>query len=578
MLSMARVTSVRVMLLAVASALLARSVHPAAAQDAPGDRVFAADRLLHLQLIMTPAQFDQLNPPRSHRPGPGGFGPGGFGPGGFGPGGFGPPAVAQPSNLGATPSAAPAENAAASGADPREATPGGEAVIDSHRNTFGVEFPWSEGELIVDGVSYPQVGVRYKGNYTYMVAAQTLKKSFKVDFNRHVKGQKLDGLTMINLHNGVSDPTAAREAFSYAFFNAAGVPAPRTVFAELTLTVPERYQQELVGVYTLTEQVNKPFLKRHFGSASGMLLKPEGLQGGPSYRGARWSAYERLYQPEDPPSTPQKQRLIDFTRLISLGSDEEFRSQIGEFLEVEAFLRFIAANALLSNLDSYLGFGHNYYLYLVPHSNRFVFIPWDVDLSLATWPAAGTPQQQVELSLAHPHAGENRLLDRVLSVDSHRQRYEEIVRELAEAPFRKDRLLAMLEPIEQALMQPLENERRALAARAAAARHANPEAARSSSPNVPPGFSPRPGGGFGGRPGTGPGTGPGWGAGGLSGGLGGGQFGQFGQFGQSLPPRAFIELRTRAVAAQLAGETAGYIPHEFGGGALSPPGAARGGR
>jgi spore coat protein CotH len=64
---------------------------------------------------------------------------------------------------------------------------------------------------------------------------------------------------------------------------------------------------------------------------------------------------------------------------------------------------------LLSNLDSYLGFGHNYYLYLVPGTNKFVFIPWDLDLSLATWPAVGTPEQLVELSIDHPHAGQNKL-------------------------------------------------------------------------------------------------------------------------------------------------------------------------
>ena len=73
---------------------------------------------------------------------------------------------------------------------------------------------------------------------------------------------------------------------------------------------------------------------------------------------------------------------------------------------MEAFLKFIAANALLSNLDSYLGFGHNYYLYLIPRSNKFVFIPWDLDLSLATWPAVGTPEQLVQLSIRHPHSGE----------------------------------------------------------------------------------------------------------------------------------------------------------------------------
>lgn len=112
-----------------------------------------------------------------------------------------------------------------------------------------------------------------------MATARSLKKSFKVDLNRNVDGQTLDGLTMLNLHCGVSDPSMTREALSCIFFRDAGVPAPRTVFAELFLTVPGKYDKELVGVYTLVEQVNKVFLKRHFGDGSGLLLKPEGLQG-----------------------------------------------------------------------------------------------------------------------------------------------------------------------------------------------------------------------------------------------------------------------------------------------------------
>ena len=58
------------------------------------------------------------------------------------------------------------------------------------------------------------------------------------------------------------------------------------------------------------------------------------------------------------------------------------------------FLRFLAANALLSNLDSFLGFGHNFYLYLRPDTNKFVFIPWDLDLSLAGFPMMGAAEQQ----------------------------------------------------------------------------------------------------------------------------------------------------------------------------------------
>lgn len=452
-------------------------------KTAAGERVFGVGKLVQFHLTMSAEQFAALAP----------VGKGKFGPG-FGPG-FGPPP---------------------------------KPLKDTHRNTFGVDLPWSKGDVTFDGTTYKDVGVRYKGNYTFLATAGSLKKSLKFDLNRNVKGQKLDGLTMINFNCAVSDPSRAREALSYAFFREAGVPASRTSLAELTITVPGKYDKELVGVYTVVEQVNKVFLKHHFKNGKGMLLKPEGLNGGPSYLGEDWKAYEGRYQPEDPPTEEQKKRLLDFTKLISAAPDEVFAREIGSYLDVEAFLQFIAANALLSNLDSYLAYGHNYILYLVPDTNRFVFIPWDLDLSLATWPAAGTPEQQVNLSIHHPHAGKNKLIDRLFAIPEHKEKYLAILKDLTETSFTSKRLLANLEEIEKALKGPMAREAKAVAAR---------------------------------KEGRGTGFGKGFGG---------------GQFGQSMPPRRFIELRTESVAAQLAGKDKGFEPRPFGFGFGGPPGGGVG--
>jgi len=437
-----------------------------AAEPEPGDAVFGPGTVVHLHLTMTPEAYAALTPaPRAP--------------------GFPPP------------------------------PPG--AAGDAHRNTFGVDLPWSRGDVEVDGRRFTDVGVRCKGNYTFLATARSLRKSLKIDFNRHVAGQKLDGLSMVNLHCGVSDPSRAREPLSLAFFRDAGVPAPRSAIAELTLTVPGRHDAEFVGAYTLVEQVNKAFLRRWFGSADGLLLKPEGLAGGPVHLGPDWAPYAARYRPENDPPAAQRQRLIDFTALVSRADDAAFAAGIDSFLDVDAFLRFIAANALLANLDSYLGYGHNYYLYLVPATDRFVFIPWDLDLSLATWPAAGTPDQLVELSLDHPHAGADTLLDRLLALPARQARYREIVGELVATSFTADRLLAHLTALEAGFREPLALEAWAVLLRGE--------------------------GGGNGMPGN-------------------------GQFGQSLPPRDFIRRRLAAVHDQRAGRTTGFVPRPVG---FGPP-------
>lgn len=467
--------------------LQAQNVTP----DEPGKELFRPGRLVQLHLELSPEQFAAMRPATNGR---------------FG-GGFGGPGRGDRS-----PDREPTDT------PPR----------DVHRNTFGMEFPWSRGTLEVDGETFDQVGVRWKGNYTFMVAGQELKRPLKLDLNRHKSKQRLDGLTMLNLHTNATDPTRVREAFSYGVFRDAGVPAPRTVFAELRWTVPGEYDHHLAGLYTLTEQVNARFLKRHFGDGSGLLLKPENLQGGPSYMGDNWTDYTALYHPQNDGTADEKLRLMDFCWLVSVGTEEEFAQEIDRFLDVDAFLKFIAVNALLSNLDSYLGFGHNYYLYLVPGKNQFVFIPWDLDLSLATWPAAGTPEQLVDLSLLHPHAGDNRLIDRLLSLPRNKQRYLALIREQLAEVFTRKQLEARLESIEKQVAEPLAREQAAVESR-----------------NEPR----RPGGdGFGGRGGFGAG-----------GGFGGG-----GQYGQSLPPRLFIQRRLESIESQLAGQRSGFQPRPFG--------------
>lgn len=456
--------------------LLAASLSSAAEKKSPpGDRLFGTSKVVQFHLSMTEKSWASLTPAVAPK---------------FGPPGFGPPR-AQPEG--------------------------------THRNTFGVDFPWAQGDLTFDGETLKQVGVRYKGNYTYMATTRSLKKSMKVDMNKHVDGQKLDGLSMLNLHCGVSDPTRSRESLSYAYFRSAGVPAPRTVFMELSLTVPGKYDKEHVGVYTVTEQVNKAFLKRHFKDGSGMLLKPENLQGGLLHFGTNWKAYEDRYKPDDAPTDDQKKRLIDFTRLINSDTDEVFSREVGAYLDIEAFLKFIAANALLSNLDSYLGYGHNYYLYLVPTTNKFVFIPWDLDLSLATWPAAGTPEQLVELSILHPHSGQNKLIDRLFAIPEHKDRYLALIREMTASSFTVEKLTKALDEIENALKEPMSREAKAVAAR---------QEGRMNGPGM----------GFGG-----------------------------GQFGQSMPPRRFIQKRTESVTSQLAGKSKGFEPKPFSFGFGPPP-------
>jgi spore coat protein CotH len=178
------------------------------------------------------------------------------------------------------------------------------------------------------------------------------------------------------------DPSKSREALAYSWFRACGVPAPRTAFAEVMLDIPGQGEKQSLGLYTIVEEVDAEFLKRNLGTTEGLMFRPF-TPLGIEFAGEQWEPYSGRYRPQRDPTPQEQERLIAFAKLVNTASDEEFAQRIGSFVEVEAFLRYLAANALTANLQSFFALGHNYTLYLDPQTDRFHFIPGDLEYSLA---------------------------------------------------------------------------------------------------------------------------------------------------------------------------------------------------
>ncbi len=69
-------------------------------------------------------------------------------------------------------------------------------------------------------------------------------------------------------------------------------------------------------------------------------------------------------------------------------SDADFPATIGQVLDVDRALWFLAANNLFVNFDTYY-FGHNYFLYLAEEDDQFHLLVWDTSLSLGAFAVAG---------------------------------------------------------------------------------------------------------------------------------------------------------------------------------------------
>src|SRR5262245_51982358 len=240
-----------------------------------------------------------------------------------------------------------------------------------------------------------------------MTSLGGLKRPFKLDFDHFVEGQRFHKLNTVALSNHALVPSHLREALSYAIYRAAGVSAPRTAFVQMHLTVDGKHDRRFTGLYTLIEPINKTFLKTHFGSSKGLLLKPETFMPGGNvpYLGEDWEKYKEAYQPKNDATPAQQRRLIEFAKLVHRADDKTFRRKIDAYLDVDEFLRYLAVTALLVNLDSFTSMNHNYFLYLDPKTNKFQIFPWDVDMTLGGFAFGGPADQQAQWSIVKPHMG-----------------------------------------------------------------------------------------------------------------------------------------------------------------------------
>lgn len=326
---------------------------------------------------------------------------------------------------------------------------------------LGIDHQYGKGSVTIDGETVADVGVRYKGNGTFLTGFPEGKPSFKIDFNEYKQGQEFRGLRKLNLNNKTTDSSFLREALSYELFREAGIPSPRVGWGRVSVTVGDGKAKQL-GLYTIVEQVDKQFLKRMYGSADGLLLKPSTF-GTFRYFGEEWGEYDAAYNPKTDPSPEQQERLIAFAKLVNLADDDEFQSRVEEFLDMDQFFTFLSINVLLSNMDSFLGGSQNYYAYLEPSSNRFQLCPWDLDLSFGAFGMLGTPESRRDSSVDNPQIGEgsNRLIERVLAVPRFRDGYHDRIRSLASGVFGENKVRGQIDEAGQFVRELLEPHQRA---------------------------------------------------------------------------------------------------------------------
>jgi DNA-directed RNA polymerase specialized sigma24 family protein len=322
---------------------------------------------------------------------------------------------------------------------------------------LGLEFEWAHADLQFGGRLFTNMAVRFKGNGTYVTSLYNWKRPFKADLHKFAHHQNLGGTHELNFHNLVDDRSYMSDALAYEFFRDAGVPAPRTAYAYLSVSVAGKWEQRPLGLYVVVESVGSGFAEEHFGSKNTPVFKPVTYELF-EHMGDDWSAYAPIYDLKTRATPEQRQRVIDLARLVSTASEAEFATHMGEFLDLDEFARFLAGEVLLSSYDGILSDGQNFYVYLDPKSNKFGFIPWDLDLAWGGFFLIGTTHEREKASIWHPWVGRNRFLERVMAVEEFRRIYRGHLEDFTRRLFVRDRLYRRIDELAGLLREPVAAE------------------------------------------------------------------------------------------------------------------------
>ena len=299
-------------------------------------------------------------------------------------------------------------------------------------------------EVEFQGQVWSEVSVRFKGNSSLKSNPNSLKKPFKFDFDYFVEEQHFFGYDKLNFSNGFKDPSLLREKLAYDLFHKLDIPASRAVFAQLFLTVPNRYQREYLGLYTMVEQVDQVFLRDRFGNDDGLLVKPDRI---PDLipLGTSWADHRHNYELKSNPRQADTNRLVNFLRFIRQTDDETFSRQIEQYFNVDSFLQLMAINSVLVNLDSYFGTGHNFYLYHNTHTDKYEMIPWDLNEAFGHFQFQAQPADLINWDIDHPAVGKKLLVERLLNIEDYRHLYHRNLRDLADIEFHPDRIFNQID-------------------------------------------------------------------------------------------------------------------------------------
>lgn len=260
---------------------------------------------------------------------------------------------------------------------------GGNSGRPGQSSTTDFDPIWVPCSFNFNDTEWYHVGIRYKGNSSLSTAYQSgnNKLSFKLDFDEFeedypsIKNQRFYGFKQLNLNNNYDDSSLMREKVGADLFRQFGLASAQTTFC--VIYIDNGSGSQYYGVYALVEEVDDTVLETQFTDGGGNLYKPDGDA----------ASFGNNTYDEDEMEKKSNEDEGDYTDVKALytiinSSDRTtnttvWKSNLEEVFNVDGFLKWLAANTVIQNWDTYGNMTHNYFLYNDPATSKLTWIPWD---------------------------------------------------------------------------------------------------------------------------------------------------------------------------------------------------------
>lgn len=240
-------------------------------------------------------------------------------------------------------------------------------------------------QIFVDDIQWFDVGIRYKGNSSLRSAYQQgkAKLPLRLDFdhfedeNPLIDDQRFYGFKELSLGSNFNDNSLMHEKVATDIFRDFGVACSHTSFYEIYIDNGDGNGYIYYGLYTMIEVVFDTMLSDQFGSESGNCYKPDsdGASFSTNY-GFISSDFEK--KTNETSDWSDVQSLYNAINASNRTTDPAaWRAELESTFDVDAYLKYLAANTVMQNWDTYGFMTHNYYLYNDPAENKLNWIPWD---------------------------------------------------------------------------------------------------------------------------------------------------------------------------------------------------------